>query len=158
MFLPVGDSFSTAANSSSIISNDSSATSSFSVYKLSKQIEHNSLSKSGLIIILTFYALLPKSVQFSRAIILFSSITCFLISIFTRSTFDFLKIGLFKNNLKQIQIIALVGSKEEIQRTENLITIGNRTKKKVFKISTSSFSGFNSFTIWLSSVFFGINK
>ena len=103
----------------------------------------------GLIIILTFYALLPKSIQFSRAIILVSSITCFLISIFTRFTFNFLKIGLFKNNLKQTQIIALVGSKEEIQRTENLMTIGNPTKKKVFKISTSKIENNNEFYLSL---------
>ena len=56
-----------------------------------------------------------------------------------------LKIGLFKNNLKQTQIIALVGSKEEIQRTENLMTIGNRNKKKVFKISTSKIENNNEF-------------
>ena len=115
----------------------------------------------GLIIILTFYALLPKSIQFSRAIILVSSITCFLISIFTRFTFNFLKIGLFKNNLKQTQIIALVGSKEEIQRTENLMTIGNRTKKKVFKISTSKIENNNEFydgDIFQLNEFVNVNK
>ena len=115
----------------------------------------------GLIIILTFYALLPKSIQFSRVIILVSSITCFLISIFTRFTFNFLKIGLFKNNLKQTQIIALVGSKEEIQRTENLMTIGNRTKKKVFKISTSKIENNNEFydgDIFQLNEFVNVNK
>ena len=115
----------------------------------------------GLIIILTFYALLPKSIQFSRVIILVSSITCFLISIFTRFTFNFLKIGLFKNNLKQTQIIALVGSKEEIQRTENLMTIGNRTKKKVFKISISKIENNNEFydgDIFQLNEFVNVNK
>ena len=115
----------------------------------------------GLIIILTFYALLPKSIQFSRAIILVSSIACFLISIFTRSTFNFLKIGLFKNNLKQTQIIALVGSKEEIQRTENLMTIGNRNKKKVFKISISKIENNTEFydgDIFQLNEFVNVNK
>ena len=77
----------------------------------------------GLIIILSLYALLPKSIQFSRAIILGSSMTCLLISLFTRTTFKSLKIGLFKGFTDFHKNIALVGSLDEIQRTPDIFPI-----------------------------------
>ena len=89
----------------------------------------------GLIIILSFYALLPKSIQFSRAIILGASLICFLSSLFTRSTFKFLKIGLFSNYVEDNKNVALVGSIQEIIRTEQLMLISNRKIKKIFRIS-----------------------
>ena len=90
----------------------------------------------GLIIILSLYALLPKTIQFSRAIILGSSVTCFLISLFTRSTFKVLKIGLFKGFTDLHKNIALVGSLEEISRTEKLMLIDSDSSTNIFKISS----------------------
>ena len=91
---------------------------------------------TGLIIILSLYALLPKSIQFSRAIILGSSLTCLLISLFTRTTFGLLKIGLFKGFTDFHKNIALVGSLDEIQRTEKLMLINNDRSRNIFKISS----------------------
>ena len=87
----------------------------------------------GLTIILSVYALLPKSIQFSRAIILVSSVICFLTSVFTRSTFKFLKIGLFSNYIEKNRNIALVGSLGEILRTEKLMSIDKIRIKNIFK-------------------------
>ena len=92
----------------------------------------------GLIIILSFYALLPKSIQFSRAIILESSLICFLSSLFTRSTFRFLKIGLFSSYVENNKNIALVGSVEEIMRAKKLMLTDNKKIKNIFKISPFS--------------------
>ena len=91
---------------------------------------------TGLIVILSLYALLPKSIQFSRAIILGSSLTCLLISLFTRATFKLLKIGLFKGFTDLHKNIALVGSLEEIQRTEKLTLINSDSTTNIFKISS----------------------
>ena len=102
-------------------------------------IKYSSLIKGnlvGLIIILSLYALLPKTIQFSRAIILGSSVTCFLISLFTRSTFKVLKIGLFKGFTDFHKNIALVGSLEEISRTEKLMLIDSDSSTNIFKISS----------------------
>ena len=90
----------------------------------------------GLIIILSLYALLPKTIQFSRAIILGSSVICLLISLFTRSTFKVLKIGLFKGFTDLHKNIALVGSLEEISRTEKLMLIDSDSSTNIFKISS----------------------
>ena len=89
----------------------------------------------GLLIILSLYALLPKSIQFSRAIILVSSVICFITSAFTRSTFKFLKIGLFSNFIEGNKNIALVGSTNEILRAEKLMSIDKLKTKNIFKIS-----------------------
>lgn len=92
----------------------------------------------GLIIILSFYALLPKSIQFSRAIILGSSLICFLSSLFTRSAFRFLKIGMFSSYLENNKNIALVGSIEEIMRAKKLMLSDNKKIKNIFRISPFS--------------------
>ncbi len=89
----------------------------------------------GLLIILSLYALLPKSIQFSRAIILVSSVICFITSAFTRTTFKFLKIGLFSNFIEGNKNIALVGSTNEILRAEKLMSIDKLKTKNIFKIS-----------------------
>ena len=102
-------------------------------------IKYSNLIKGnlvGLIIILSLYALLPKTIQFSRAIILGSSVTCLLISLFTRSTFKVLKIGLFKGFTDLHKNIALVGSLEEISRTEKLMLIDSDSSTNIFKISS----------------------
>ena len=90
----------------------------------------------GLIIILSLYALLPKSIQFSRAIILGSSLTCLAISLFTRITFKLLKVGLFKGFTDLHKNIALVGSLDEIHRTEKLMLINRDSSSNIFKISS----------------------
>ena len=103
-------------------------------------IKYSNLFKgnlAGLIIILSLYALLPKSIQFSRAIILGSSITCLVISIFTRTTFKILKVGLFNGFTDFHKNIALVGSLEEIKRTEKLMLINSDSSSNIYKISSA---------------------
>ena len=114
----------------------------------------------GLLVILSLYALLPKSIQFSRAIILVSSFVCFLTSLFTRSTFRILKIGLFANYTENNKNIALVGSISEILRTEKLMSIDNINIKKIFKISPHFNSDKEEFHGDLSQLneFININK
>ena len=114
----------------------------------------------GLIIILSLYALLPKSIQFSRAIILVSSAICFFTSLFTRSTFKFLKIGLFSNYSEDNKNIALVGSISEILRTEKLISIDKIRTKNIFKISPDANADKEKFHGNLSQLneFININK
>ena len=114
----------------------------------------------GLIIILSLYALLPKSIQFSRAIILVSSGICFFTSLFTRLTFKFLKIGLFSNYSEDNKNIALVGSISEILRTEKLISIDKIRTKNIFKISPDANADKEKFHGNLSQLneFININK
>ena len=78
---------------------------------------------TGLIIILSLYALLPKSIQFSRAIILGSSLTCLLISLFTRTSFKLLKIGLFKGFTDFHKNIALVDHLMKSKELKNLCSL-----------------------------------
>jgi hypothetical protein len=59
-----------------------------------------------------------------------------LISLFTRSTFKVLKIGLFKGFTDLHKNIALVGSLEEISRTEKLMLIDSDSSTNIFKISS----------------------
>jgi GT2 family glycosyltransferase len=100
---------------------------------------------AGLILILSLYALLPKSIQFSRAIIIGASFICLITSLFTRATFKFLKVGLFANFIDENKNIALVGLQDEILRTEKLILTGGRKIKNIFKISPNENDKKNSF-------------
>ena len=89
----------------------------------------------GLLILLAFYALIPKSVQFSRAIILGSSIVTFIASLLTRHTFQYLQIGLYKNYEKNNKTMAVVGSLNEIDRIEQLVKNNLDNFKKIYRIN-----------------------
>ena len=89
----------------------------------------------GLLILLAFYALIPKSVQFSRAIILGSSIVTFIASLLTRHTFQYLQIGLYKNYEKNNKTMAVVGSLNEIDRIEQLVKNNLDNFKRIYRIN-----------------------
>ena len=76
-----------------------------------------------MIIILSFYALLPKSIQFSRAIILGASLICFLSSLFTRSTFKFLKIGLIYDLKTSLESSTFSQLERRIPNSLNVLVI-----------------------------------
>ncbi len=76
---------------------------------------------AGTIIILSAYALLPKEIQFSRSIILFSSLGFLLVSFLNRVIFHLLGWGKLKTSLKEKKSFAIVGSKQEGNRIQNLL-------------------------------------
>ena len=75
----------------------------------------------GTIALLAGYALLPKEIQFSRSIILLSSIGFLLISILNRIIFHYLNWGKIKTSIKEKKSFAVVGSKSEGNRIKNLL-------------------------------------
>ena len=75
----------------------------------------------GTIALLAVYALLPKEIQFSRSIILLSSIGFLLISILNRIIFHYLNWGKIKTSIKEKKSFAVVGSKSEGNRIKNLL-------------------------------------
>ena len=89
---------------------------------------------AGLIFLLACYALIPKSIQFSRAVILGSSLITLFVSYLTRYSFHIFKIGLFQNQINKNKTIAIVGSKEEFDRIQNLMLSNHNIIKKVYKI------------------------
>ena len=89
---------------------------------------------AGLIFLLACYALIPKSIQFSRVVILGSSLITLFVSYLTRYSFHIFKIGLFENQLNKNKTIAIVGSHEEFNRIQNLMISNHNTIKKVYRI------------------------
>ena len=75
----------------------------------------------GTIIILSCYALLPKEFQFSRSIIIYSSISVFLISFFNRVIFHLTGFGKLNLSNKSKKKLAIVGSKSEGKRIKSLL-------------------------------------
>ena len=98
----------------------------------------------GLLILLASYALLPKSIQFSRAVILLSSVLSFIIAWLIRLLFQKAKIGTFENYQKNKQRRLIVGSINEINRIENLLNHSNHSSK-TFKINTKEAEDYNDF-------------
>ena len=78
-------------------------------------------STIGTIIILSGYALLPKEIQFSRSIILLSSVGFLAISFFNRIAFHLMGWGQIKTTLKEKKSFAIVGSHKEGLRIKNLL-------------------------------------
>ena len=89
---------------------------------------------SGLLILLAAYALLPKTIQFSRAVILLSSILSLTTTFLVRVIFQSFKLGLFENYKKNNQKRLVVGSIDEITRIEKLIRYGDNPSK-ILRIS-----------------------
>lgn len=75
----------------------------------------------GTIIILSAYALLPKEIQFSRSIILLSSIGFIGVSFLNRIAFHLMGWGRIKTTIKEKKSFAIVGSKDEGIRIKNLL-------------------------------------
>ncbi len=75
----------------------------------------------GTIIILSCYALLPKEYQFSRSIIIYSSLSIFFTSFFNRIIFHLTGIGKLKLPNRNKKRFAIVGSKSEGERIKNLL-------------------------------------
>lgn len=100
--------------------------------KLIKLLKANLI---GLLILLAIYALIPKSIQFSRAVILGSSLITLILSYLLRYSFQILNIGLFKNFKQNNKTLAIIGSVSEIQRFKQLTTNNNQDFKKIYKIS-----------------------
>ena len=78
-------------------------------------------STIGTVIILSIYALLPKEIQFSRSIILLSSIGFLAVSFFNRIAFHLMGWGRIKKTLKEKKSFAIVGSHKEGLRIKNLL-------------------------------------
>jgi O-antigen biosynthesis protein len=98
----------------------------------------NNILKSsaiGGIILLASYALLPKSIQFSRVVIIVSSILFLVSSISIRLMYRWLKIGLFKNYQRNKGRVAIIGSIDEISRIKVLIE-KIRPNNKIYKVSS----------------------
>lgn len=100
--------------------------------KLTKLLKANLI---GLLILLAIYALIPKSIQFSRAVILGSSLITLILSYLLRYSFQILNIGLFKNFKQNNKTLAIIGSVSEIQRFKQLTTNNNQDIKKIYKIN-----------------------
>ena len=101
-------------------------------FKFKKLVKANLI---GLFFLLSCYALLPKSFQFSRVIILSSSAVVLLLSFITRYTYQILNLGLFRNYQTDKSKIAVVGSIEEIKRIEILFKKSQRDTDKTYKIN-----------------------
>jgi O-antigen biosynthesis protein len=98
----------------------------------------NTILKStaiGGIILLASYALLPKSFQFSRLVIVVSSLLFIVSSVSIRLLYQWLKIGLFKSFQRSKGRIAIIGSSDEIARIKVLIE-KLRPNNKIYKVST----------------------
>lgn len=100
--------------------------------KLMKLIKANLI---GLLLLLAIYALIPKSIQFSRAVILGSSLITLILSYILRYSFQILNIGLFKNFKLNNKTLAIIGSVSEIQRFKQLTINNNQDIKKIYKIN-----------------------
>ena len=99
----------------------------------------SNLLKSGAIggiILLASYALFPKTIQFSRTVILVSSVLFIISSVSIRLLFRLFKIGLYNKHQNTKGRIAIVGSKQETSRIESLID-KIRANHKIYKVSNS---------------------
>ena len=104
----------------------------------------SNLLKSGAIggiILLASYALFPKTIQFSRTVILVSSVLFIISSVSIRLLFRLFKIGLYNKHQNTKGRIAIVGSKQETSRIESLID-KIRANHKIYKVSNSELINF----------------
>ena len=109
----------------------------------------NNLLKSsaiGGIILLASYALLPKSIQFSRLVIIAASVLFLISSLSIRLVFRWLKIGLFKNYQRSKGRVAIIGSNNEIERIQ-LLTEKIRPNNKTYKVSPNDLENIKGFDI-----------
>ncbi len=83
----------------------------------------------GSVTLLTAYALLPENMRFSRALIVLGATLAFLISLFNRLVFHFLKYKHLNTNTSQLSQVVIIGEPEECERVKQiLILYPNRFK------------------------------
>lgn len=75
----------------------------------------------GSFLLLSFYALLPENMRFSRALILLGAVWALLITIAIRLTFHFLKYKHFDTTASQQSQVLIVGSLSECNRVKQIL-------------------------------------
>ncbi len=91
----------------------------------------------GTIIILTLYALLPKSFQFSRLFILLGAFIVMLYYVVSRQLLSRFIGGAFSTSENKQKNFAIVGSKLEIERVEQLLKQNNPGNQTNYSISAN---------------------
>ena len=91
----------------------------------------------GTIIILTLYALLPKSFQFSRLFILLGAFIVMLYYVVSRQLLSRFIGGEFSTSENKQKNFAIVGSKLEIERVEQLLKQNNPGNQTNYSISVN---------------------
>jgi GT2 family glycosyltransferase len=91
----------------------------------------------GMLIILIGYALLPKSLQFSRLFILIGSLLVCSYFIFSRLIFHLVLGGKFSLAKIKPKRFAIIGSQEETSRVESLLKQSHSNLDKLFFVSPS---------------------
>ena len=92
----------------------------------------------GTIIILTFYALLPKTFQFSRLFIILGACIVGLYYIISRKILAFVFGGKFVSKSLTQKKYAIIGSEEEIERVIQLLQQGINSKPTIYSIAAST--------------------
>lgn len=125
--------------------------------KLTKLLKAN---LAGLLFLLACYALLPKALQFSRAILLGASLVALILTTITRYTFQVLNLGFFKNLNPKNKRTAIIGSIEEINRIEKMIINNHNETDNIYKINPHKENDDNKFdgNIQQINEFLNINK
>lgn len=90
----------------------------------------------GSIIILTFYALLPESYRFSRALIVFGAIWGFVSMMGMRILLHLFKIKNFRLGINQNKRYAIIGNKDEPERVAELLRKSDMSPGLIGLIST----------------------
>ncbi len=90
----------------------------------------------GSIIILTFYALLPESFRFSRALIIFGAIWGFISMMGLRVLLHIFKVKKFRLGINLNKRYAIVGNKEEPERVAELLRKSDMSPGLIGLIST----------------------
>jgi len=90
----------------------------------------------GSIIILTFYALLPESYRFSRALIVFGAIWGFISMMGLRVLLHIFKVKNFRLGINQNKRYAIVGDKNEPERVAELLRKSDMSPGLIGLIST----------------------
>jgi len=90
----------------------------------------------GSIVILTFYALLPESFRFSRALIVFGAIWGFISMMGLRILLHIIKIKNFRLGINLNKRYAIVGNKNEPERVAELLRKSDMSPGLIGLIST----------------------
>ena len=93
---------------------------------------------SGTILLLIIYGLLPESLRFSRALIIFGTFWTILISVITRYLISSLKLDSFKIYNSKSKRIAIAANKTEFDRIIGIIKNNSVRENIFFQISKQS--------------------
>jgi GT2 family glycosyltransferase len=91
----------------------------------------------GTLGILVIYALLPKTWQFSRLYIIIGAALVYAYFLLTRFVFHLLIGREFRLNKTKSKNFAIIGSKEEIQRVENILKQTNSQLNNILHVSSN---------------------